>query len=125
MLTYIESLPTKFRFYKPETNELAEDIFVKPYEVACRLSDAQVIALTLNEVCVTKSRGKLLWVSMGNPNVSVDKEFTSATWLSIFLVQWIEKPGVVYFDKQWTDEDKKAYWKETPVLRLKDCKGTG
>jgi len=69
MVTYINKLKSSFRFYAPNTNDLEDSLWVKPLAIASRLSDGQLIALTLNEVCALRGRGEFLWVSNNSPDV--------------------------------------------------------
>lgn len=71
MLTYIDSLPRNFRFSIPETNKLKQRIMLKSNVIIHYLSDEQLIAMTLNEVCVFKGQGKVWWVPIGSTDVSV------------------------------------------------------
>lgn len=73
MVKFIADLPKTYGFNTPGTTDIKQRIFAKFDGTTKRLSDGQLVALTLNEICAKNSRGEISWT----PTELIDVYFDS------------------------------------------------
>ncbi len=61
VVVFIGNLPRTFRFNTSGTTELQKDLWGRFNNVPKKLTDGQLVALTLNEICVHNGRGEVFW----------------------------------------------------------------
>lgn len=57
----LSNISKDHRFHRPGTADLAQDVKVFVVDTPDALTDAQLLALTLNEICVLKGKGHFIW----------------------------------------------------------------
>lgn len=96
----IEDLSPDFHFHKPLQNgviQLESRISTGP---STPLFDSELVALTLNDIAATRGEEKIFWL----PSMASLEE----TGLS-----YDPMPDLVYFNWDWSPNDKTAYFQKT------------
>lgn len=71
MTNLLSSTSNDFRFHTLGKPDLKRDVFVFYNGNADVLTGAQLIALTLNEICVLEGKGQVLWYPSHQNNVII------------------------------------------------------
>lgn len=70
----LSNISKDHRFHRPGTADLAQDVKIFVVDTPDALTDAQLLALTLNEICVLKGKGHALHM-VPEPSAQRDDPF--------------------------------------------------
>lgn len=71
MTNLLSAMSKDVRFHTPGRPDLKRDVFTFYKGTADVLTDAQLVALTLNEICVLQGKGQALWYPRHHNNVII------------------------------------------------------
>ncbi len=71
VVVFIGNMPKTFRFNTSGTTELQKNLWGRFNNVPKKLTDGQLVALTLNEICAHDGRGEVLWTPTEFLNVAL------------------------------------------------------